>query len=430
MAGEWPTMSLREAGISLIDCDHRTPPAVEHGYPYVAIPQVRDGRINLNGVRRITRKHFDEWTRKAAPESFDVVLSRRCNPGETGFVSEGLKFALGQNLVLLRSDGKTIFRPFLRWLVRGPQWWDQVSMYINVGAVFDSLKCADIPYFCLPIPPLSEQRAIAHVLGTLDEKIELNRRMNETLEAMARALFKSWFMDFDPVRAKMAGHDPGLPKHLADLFPDRLVDSELGPIPEGWEVKALDRIANFQNGLALQKFRPIESEKRLPVVKIAQLRSGQADSGEWATENITPECIVDDGDVIFSWSGSLMVKIWCGGRAALNQHLFKVTSAKYPKWLYLHCIESHLPEFQSIAVDKATTMGHIKRHHLTEAKFAVPDQNCFVVANDTFSDLLEKKVSNVLESKVLAALRDVLLPKLVSGAIRLKDAKKQVEAIT
>ena len=150
---------------------------------------------------------------------------------------------------------------------------------------------------CIP-KDINEQRAIAHILGTLDDKIELNRGMNETLEAMARALFKSWFIDFDPVRAKMAGRDPGLPKHLADLFPDRLVNSELGEIPEGWEVKALDEIANFQNGLALQKFRPTENGKRLPAVKIAQLRSGQADSGEWATENITPECIVDDGDVI------------------------------------------------------------------------------------------------------------------------------------
>ncbi len=114
VGGEWPLMSLRDAGISLIDCEHRTPPASEYGYPYVAIPQVKDGRINLNGVRRITSKHFEEWTRKAVPESFDIVLSRRCNPGETGFVPEGLKFALGQNLVLLRSDGTKVFKPFLR----------------------------------------------------------------------------------------------------------------------------------------------------------------------------------------------------------------------------------------------------------------------------------------------------------------------------
>ena len=239
MVGESTVMSLRDAGVSLLDCEHRTPPAQDYGFPYVGIPQIKDGRIHLDGVRRITREHFDEWTQKAKPEHFDVVLSRRCNPGETGFVSDGVEFALGQNLVLLRSDGTRVFRPFLRWLVRGPHWWEQIGKYLNVGAVFDSLKCADIPGFQLPIPTLAEQRAISHILGTLDDKIELNRRMNETLEAMARALFKSWFVDFDPVRAKMEGRDPGLPKPLADLFPDRLVDSEIGEIPEGWEVSSI-----------------------------------------------------------------------------------------------------------------------------------------------------------------------------------------------
>ena len=190
----------------------------------------------------------------------------------------------------------------------------------------------------IPLPPLPEQRAIAHILGTLDDKIELDRRMNETLEAMARALFKSWFVDFDPVCAKMAGRDPGLPEQLAELFPDRLVNSEMGEIPEGWEVRPIDEIAVFQNGLALQKYRPRGKEDRLPVVKIAQLRSGSADSGEWATSRIRQDCIINDGDVIFSWSGSLMVKLWCGGRAALNQHLFKVTSKAFPKWFYLNCI--------------------------------------------------------------------------------------------
>ena len=280
------------------------------------------------------------------------------------------------------------------------------------------------------VPDSTEQRAIAHILGTLDDKIALNRRMNETLEEMARALFKSWFIDFDPVRAKMEGRDPSLPKHLADLFPDRLVDSELGPIPDGWEVKALDEIANFRNGLALQKFRPTEDEKRLPVVKIAQLRSGKADSGEWATENITTECIIDDGDIVFSWSGSLMVKIWCGGRAALNQHLFKVTSSAYPKWFYLHWIECHLSEFQSIAADKATTMGHIKRQHLSEAKCAVPDLNRLAIANVTFTDLLSKMISNAVEANVLANLRDTLLPKLVSGELRVKEAKRFLDKVS
>ena len=422
-------MSLREAGVSLIDCEHRTPPASEYGYPYVAIPQVKDGRINLDGVRRITREHFDEWTRKAAPESFDIVLSRRCNPGETGFVSEGLKFALGQNLVLLRSNGTKVFKPFLRWLVRGPQWWEQVGAYINVGAVFDSLKCADIPGFRLLIPFLPEQRAIAHILGTLDDKIELNRRMNETLEAMARALFKSWFVDFDPVRAKMAGRDTGLPKHLADLFPDRLVESEVGEIPEGWEVMALDTIADFRNGLALQRYRPQTRYERLPVVKIAQLRSGKTDSGEWATSDICPEFIIDDGDVVFSWSGSLMVMVWCSGRAALNQHLFKVTSTRFPKWSFLHNVRSHLANFQTIAAGKATTMGHIKRHHLSDAMCTVPDSRLLAAADGPPSAIFERSLSANIQSRTLASLRDTLLPKLISGEIRLRDAERAVENI-
>ena len=280
----------------------------------------------------------------------------------------------------------------------------------------DELRALDVR-----VPPLHEQRAIAHILGTLDDKIELNRRMNETLEAMARALFKSWFVDFDPVRAKMEGRDTGLPQDIADLFPDRLVDTGMGQIPEGWKVVPLDGIARFQNGLALQKFRPEQNEARLPVVKIAQMRAGKANSGEWASATIKPECIIDDGDVLFSWSGSLLVTMWCGGRAALNQHLFKVTSERYPnacKWFYLHSLLSHLPTFRQIAQDKATTMGHIRRHHLTEALCVSPPDGVIVELSDMFSCLLDQQVVTELRSRTLAALRDTLLPKLISGELR------------
>ena len=140
MAAEWATMTLREAHVTLIDCDHRTPPASDAGYPYVAIPQLRAGRIDLTDVRRIAREHYFEWTRKAKPFANDVILSRRCNPGETAAVPPDQEFALGQNLVLLRADGSIVYPPFLRWLVRGPEWWTQIGKFINVGAVFDSLK--------------------------------------------------------------------------------------------------------------------------------------------------------------------------------------------------------------------------------------------------------------------------------------------------
>jgi hypothetical protein len=195
MTRDWSEMSLREAGVTLIDCDHRTPPGVAAGYPYVAIPQLRNGRIDLTGARRISPEHFREWTRKANPSANDVVLSRRCNPGETAHVPPGLEFALGQNLVLLRADGTSIYPPFLRWLVRGPEWWDEIHKFINAGAVFDSLKCADIPNFTLKIPSIPEQRVIVGILDSLDDKIELNRRMNETLESTIRTIFRARFLN-------------------------------------------------------------------------------------------------------------------------------------------------------------------------------------------------------------------------------------------
>ena len=278
------------------------------------------------------------------------------------------------------------------------------------------------------VPPLSEQRAIARILATFDDKIELNRRMNETLEAMAQALFKCWFVDFEPVRAKSEGRDTGLPQDIADLFPDRLVDSEVGEIPAGWTVIPLDAIAQFQNGLALQKFRPAKDEARLPVVKIAQMRAGEAKSGEWASANIKPDCVIENGDILFSWSGSLLVTIWCGGRAALNQHLFKVTSERYPKWLCLHSLLAHLATFRRIAQDKATTMGHIKRHHLTDALCVVPTDSLIAAVSDTFASFLERCVVNELASRAYVALRDTLLPKLISGEIRVPVAERAPES--
>jgi type I restriction enzyme S subunit len=237
---EWRLLSLRDCGVSLLDCDHRTPVAATTGFPYIAIPQLRGGRLDLSDVRRISKTDFSEWTRKTKPKEHDVIVSRRCNPGESAFVPAGIECALGQNLVLLRADGSRMFPPFLRWLARSPAWWEQVAKFINVGAVFDSLRCADIPGFTFYLPPLAAQRDIAHILGSLDDKIELNRRMSETLESMARALFQSWFVDFEPVRAKAEGRKPaGMDDDAARLFPSEFVESELGPVPRGWRSKPL-----------------------------------------------------------------------------------------------------------------------------------------------------------------------------------------------
>jgi type I restriction enzyme, S subunit len=300
----------------------------------------------------------------------------------------------------------------------------------NAGGSRRAITKGSIESFKLALPPIEEQRAIAHILGTLDDKIELNRRMNETLEAIARAIFKSWFVDFDPVRAKASGEPPesicrrlGLAPDLLTLFPDRLVDSALGKIPKGWEVKPLDSLANYLNGLALQKYPPENQSASLPVVKIAQLKRGNTQGADRASGTLNPNYIVDDGDVLFSWSGSLEVEIWSGGRGALNQHLFKVTSAAYPKWFFFYWTKEHLADFRQIAAGKAVTMGHIQRKHLTEALCPVPPSSAVQRADETLSPLLARQLENRKESRVLAAIRDTLLPKLLSGELQIGDAR-------
>ncbi|SDE59959.1 Type I restriction modification DNA specificity domain-containing protein [Desulfuromonas thiophila] len=262
---------------------------------------------------------------------------------------------------------------------------------------------------------------------------------------------KSWFVDFDPVidnalavgkpipdelqaraevRAALGDKRKPLPEAVQKQFPSSFVFSdEMGWIPEGWEVESLDEIAHYQNGLALQKFRPENEDDFLPVVKIAQLRKGFADGEEKASPTITPKCIIDDGDVVFSWSGSLLVDIWCGGRAALNQHLFKVTSATYPKWYFYNYTKHHLEEFQRIAADKAVTMGHIKREHLSQAKCVAPAGEILDACTSFVEPLLDRHVDLRKEDRWLETLRDTLLPKLLSGQLRIPDAEKRVTEV-
>ena len=432
MKGEWPRVPVSDIATAVIG-----------GTPRRSVAEYWDGNLpwaTAKDVARVPSRYLDEVQENITEAGLESSTTKLMPAGTVVITARGTVGALAQ----LRREmafnqtcyailpGDSINNNFLFYALKGTIAEMRALTY---GTVFDTITRRTFDDWLLPLPPLTEQRIIAHILGTLDDKIELNRRMNETLEEMARAIFKSWFVDFDPVRAKMDGSWrrgeslPGMPAEMYDLFPSRLVDSELGEIPEGWEVKALDEIANFRNGLALQKLRPKENEERLPVVKIAQLRSGKADSDEWATTSITPECIIDDGDIIFSWSGSLLVKVWCGGRAALNQHLFKVTSRQYPKWFYLHCTQSHLPEFQRIAADKATTMGHIKRHHLSEAKCVIPNQTLLSAVDDTFVKFLSKCITINVESRTLADLRDTLLPKLISGELRVGDAEKFMESV-
>ena len=425
MAGEWSSTSLREAGVTLIDCDHRTPPAAASGYPYVAIPQLKEGRLALSDVRRISPEHFVEWTRKAKPQHHDVILSRRCNPGETAYVPAGVECALGQNLVLLRADGVTLHPPFLRWLVRGPDWWEQVGKFINVGAVFESLRCADIPHFRMPLPALPEQKAIAHVLGSLDDLIELNRETNEILEEMARALFKSWFVDFDPVRAKLEGRPPaGMDAATAALFPDHFQDSELGQIPKGWEVKTVNDVFNLIMGQSPPGETYNENGDGLPFYQ------GRTDFGfRFPTRRkfcTAPTRLAKPGDTLVSVRApvgdiNMADEECCIGRGvAAVRHKSSATSFTY------HSMANLSPEF-SVFEGEGTVFGSINKQDFESLRCVSPPP-VIVFAYEEIAGKIDDLIgSNLHESRDLATLRDTLLPKLLSGEVSVCEAASRLE---
>jgi len=235
------------------------------------------------------------------------------------------------------------------------------------------------------------QVKIASILDAIDNKIIVNREINDNLLQQAQSIFTQEFLSLDS-------------------------------IPYGWQESSLLGIADYLNGLAMQKYRPKDDEQGLPVLKIKELRQGSCDSNsELCSPSIKPEYIVHDGDVIFSWSGSLLVDLWCGGTCGLNQHLFKVTSSTYDKWFYYAWTNHHLQKFAAIAADMATTMGHIKREELSKAEVLIPSQSDYDRIGGLLSPLYELVIANRIENRKLASLRDELLPQLMSGQLDVSE---------
>ena len=409
---------------------------------------------NTKFIKQIDEKPFSGGSKFKNGDTLFARITPCLENGKTGKVTNLKDEIIGHGsteFIVMSAKEPEFDEDYIYYFARLPEFREFAQQRMVGTSGRQRVAWQDLADFEFIFPPKEQRKKAAALLNIYDQKIDLNTQINQTLEQIAQALFKSWFVDFDPVRAKVQALSDGLSFEQAELaamqaisgktaeeltalsqtqpdryaklaetakaFPCEMVEVDGVEVPKGWNLKALDEIANYQNGLALQKFRPEDDEPFLPVVKIAQLRQGYADGEEKAKASIKPECIIDNGDVIFSWSGSLLVDIWCGGKAALNQHLFKVTSKRYPKWFYYFYTKYHLAEFQRIAYDKAVTMGHIKHEHLSAAKCIVPNDE--LLANKTLENILEKIIFNRLENFNLQDTRDLLLPRLLNGEIQL-----------
>jgi type I restriction enzyme S subunit len=356
--------------------------------PVIKIKNVANGDVNLSDV---VYHRYNASLEKFLLAKGDVLIAMTGNHphAQTQVVGDVSRYKLVVNALLNQRVGKLITKDetsldYIYYLFKCEDVKNYLANHSSGSANQANISKGDILGLILNIPSPVEQTAIASVLCSLDEKIDLLYHQNLTLEKLAETLFRNWFIE---------------------------------EVKDEWAISSLSEMANFLNGLACQKFPPKNEIDKLPVLKIRELTNGISENSDWASTDIQPEYIVRNGDVIFAWSASLMVKIWDGQDCILNQHLFKVTSEDYPKWFYYLWCKYHLAEFISIAASHATTMGHIKRGDLDEAKVLMPSPEELAAMTEQAEPLIQKIIANNIQINTLLKLRDSLLPKLMCGEV-------------
>lgn len=348
------------------------------------IPWLNTKEISFNQIakteRNITELGLKNSSAKWIPENSVIIAMY----GATAAKAAINLFPLTTNQACcnLTVDPKVAdFRFIFYWFKNN---FSQIAGLANGGAQ-QNLSVASIKNLKLYLPHLEVQNRVADILWTIDQKINLISRINDYL--------------YD---------------YIDTLFGNKVLES----VDKSWAAATLLDIANYKNGLAMQNFRPVASDPGLPVIKIKELGQGQCTlDTERCKSNIDEAVHIHDGDLIFSWSGTLKLDFWAGGEAALNQHLFKVTSNKYAPWFYFLWTKCYMQNFVAQAADRATTMGHIKRSALSEAEVFIPPANQMCELDKLFNPIIKQIISLKVESRKLAELRDSLLPKLMSGEL-------------
>jgi len=416
MGSEWQEVSLSNV-VELIGGG--TPKRKVPEYWGGSIPwlSVKDFNDDLRHVEEAEEFITDLGLKESSTKMLfagQLIISARGTVGALAQLSRPMAF--NQSCYGINGKPEYAINDFLYYLIK-----DSLAniKQITHGAVFDTITRETFKHIIVKLPPLPEQRAIAHILGTLDDKIEWNRKMNETLEAMARAIFKSWFVDFDPVRAKMKGRAPGLPKEVADLFPDSFEDSELGEIPKGWKVSTLKDVVT------------IHDSKRIPLSgRERKQRSGPypyygaASIMDYIDNYIFDGVYVlmgEDGSVIDEKDHPVIQYVW--GKFWTNNHAHVLQGANNisTDHIMLFLRQVNIRPYATGAVQPKVNQKNMK-----SIPFVMPLPQISGKLDEFVDSLFARYRDNVEQSRTLSVIRDTLLPKLISGELRLKDAERFV----
>lgn len=407
---------------------------VPEGVPSIMPVNIGDNRVMAEGIARVREQDAQRLERHRVRKG-DIVYSRRGDVERRALIRDDeAGWLCGTGCLLVRLGSRSAMEArFASYYLGHPAVREWIVRHA-VGATMPNLNTGILSAVPVLVPPPEEQRSISALLGALDDKIDLNRRMNETLEAMARALFKAWFVDFDPVRARARGRTPALmDAETAALFPDGLEAFESGEKPRGWAHRPLYDCAGWVNGAAYRDFQFCEQGEGLPIVKIAELKAGITSQTKFTLTNPGDKYLIDTGDVLFSWSGnpdtSIDTFVWSRGKAWLNQHIFKVVTGSRPERTFVLWLLRHLrPVFAEIARNKQTTgLGHVTAGDMRRLNVAVPEPVVLKAFDKMVGPIGDLMLARDRENVTLERLRGELLPKLLSGELRVRDADLIVE---
>ena len=385
---EWTIITLEDCTEILGDGLHGTPQYSENGeYAFVNGNNLVDGEIIIKkDTKRVDVSQYEKYKKPLNDRT--ILISINGTLGNIGTYNSE-KIILGKSACYFNVK-ESVDKDFIYYVVSSPV-FKQYLENNATGTTIKNISLKQMREYSFSLPSLKEQERISSTLKIIDQKIKNNKKINNNLEQQAQAIFENEFLS-------------------------------LQSLPDGWKLASLIDIADYLNGLAMQKYRPSTNEIGIPVLKIKELRQGCCDdNSEFCSPSIKSDYIIHDGDVIFSWSGSLLVDFWCGGICGLNQHLFKVSSSKYDKWFYYTWTKHHLDRFITVAADKATTMGHIKRDELAKAEVLIPNETDYNRIGALLQPIYDLIISNRIENKKLAETRDSLLPKLMSGEIDMSE---------
>jgi type I restriction enzyme S subunit len=395
---EWRPMKMADVMAEFYDGPHATPPPADDGPVYLGIKNLTDsGALDLSEVRHIAEEDFDRWTKRVTPQPNDIVFTYEATLHRYALIPDGFRGCLGRRLALIRPDRSVVNPRYLHLAMLGPEWRATVSERIISGSTVDRVPIITFPDFPIALPPLPIQERIAEILGAIDDLIENNRRRVEVSEEMARAIYREWFVHF-----RYPGHED-VP----------LVDSPLGPIPDGWHVKPLFDIAEVGFGFSFKSKRFADSGP-FPVVRIRDVPKGTTRT--FSDEEPGERYRVVDGDVLIGMDGDFHLGQWSGGIAWLNQRVARLRPRSGLSAHHL-LLAVELPIREWNAAISGTTVAHLGKRHLEQVRVVIPEDSVLKHATMFFDDVWQQVVALTQAAHGLAHMRDLLLPKLVTGQI-------------